>query len=128
MSNDADTSGIRDQPETRFNDRLVAACLLGISLFELIELHAHVRLAGIAAATLLVVFVCVGHARLGLRERYLVTLAVAATIAAVTFSDAPLALIERGFTQATYLAAFMLLLALLRDGAVTSQATRTVGS
>ncbi len=127
MGNGADTAGIPDRRSTNMSDRLVAACLLGISVFELIELHVHIRLAGTMAAVLLVVFLLIGQARLGLRERYLIGLAVVATIAAVLFSNTPLALIERGFTQATYLAAFMLLLALLRDGAVTSPSVLKLG-
>jgi hypothetical protein len=127
MGNRADTPDNQDRPFTSLSDRLAASCLLGISLFELVKLHGHIRLAGSVAAILLVVFLLIGHARLGLRERYLIALAVIATIAAVMFSDAPFALIERGFTQATYLAAFMLLLALLRDGAVTSPSVLELG-
>ncbi len=123
----ADTQRQTSRPSAKLSDRLVAACLLGVAVFELIELHGQIRLAGSMAAVLLVVFLLVGHARLGLRERYLIGLAVIATIAAVMFSDAPLPLIERGFTQATYLAAFMLLLALLRDGAVTSPSVLKLG-
>ena len=127
MSNGADTNIMPDKPPARLSDKMVAGCLLGISLFELIELHAHIAAAGTIAAVLLVLFLLVGQARMGLRERYLISLAVIATVCAVLFSDTPLALIENGFTQATYLAAFMLLLALLRDGAVTSPSVLKLG-
>lgn len=127
MDKGADTTTGRGSVRTRWSDRLVTACLLGMSLFELIELHAHVTMAARIAAVLLVIFLLVGQSRLGLRERYLIALALIATVCAFMFSDAPLALIERGFGQATYLAAFMLLLALLRDGAVTSPSVLTLG-
>ncbi|MGI9512917.1 MAG: hypothetical protein ACR2OL_08460 [Anderseniella sp.] len=127
MDKGADTTTARGGAITHWSDRLVTVCLLGMALFELIELHLHVPLAARIAAVLLVVFLLVGQSRLGLRERYLIALAVTATACAFMFSDAPVALIERGFGQATYLAAFMLLLALLRDGAVTSPSVLTLG-
>jgi hypothetical protein len=105
----------------------VAACLSGIALFELAELHLHAAWAGLAAAMLLIAFVVVGQSRLGLRERYLLALAAAATIAALVLSDAPWELMRRGLGQATFLAAFMLLLALLRDGAITSPSVLALG-
>jgi hypothetical protein len=108
-------------------DLMVAACLIGVALFELAELHLHLHWAGLVAGALLVVFVLVGQARLGLRERYLLALAAAATLAALVLSDAPWELMQRGLGQATFLAAFMLLLALLRDGAVTSPSVLALG-
>jgi hypothetical protein len=105
----------------------VAACLSGIAVFELAELHLHAAWAGLAAAMLLIAFVVVGQSRLGLRERYLLALAAAATIAALVLSDAPWELMRRGLGQATFLAAFMLLLALLRDGAITSPSVLALG-
>lgn len=105
----------------------VAACLIGIAVFELAELHLHLGWAGLAAAALLAAFLVLGQSRLGLRERYLLALALAATIAAVAWSPDPLELIRRGLGQATYLAAFMLLLSLLRDGAVTSPSVLALG-
>ncbi len=108
-------------------DKVVTACLLGISAFELLQLHAHLAWAGTVAALLLIAFLLVGQARLGLRERYLLGLAIAATLAAFMWSADPLDLVRKGLAQATYLAAFMLLLALLRDGAVTSGSVLKLG-
>lgn len=127
MSGGADTTTGRKSTLARWSDGLVAVCLLGMSVFELIELHLHFAPAARIAAVLLVVFLLIGQARLGLRERYLIGLAVIATACAFMFSDTPYVLIERGFGQATYLAAFMLLLALLRDGAVTSPSVLKLG-
>jgi len=108
-------------------DLAVAACLIGIAGFELAELHLHIAWAGLAAAILLVAFLVLGQSRLGLRERYLLALAAAATLAAFAWSPAPLELIRRGLGQATFLAAFMLLLSLLRDGAITSPSVLSLG-
>jgi hypothetical protein len=108
-------------------DLAVAACLIGIAVFELAELHLHLAWTGLAAAALLAAFLLLGQSRLGLRERYLLALALTATIAALAWSPDPAALIRRGLGQATYLAAFMLLLSLLRDGAVTSPSVLALG-
>ncbi len=108
-------------------DLAVAACLIGIAVFELAELHLHLHWTGLVAAGLLIAFLVLGQSRLGLRERYLLALALAATIAAFAWSPDPLELIRRGLGQATYLAAFMLLLSLLRDGAVTSPSVLALG-
>jgi hypothetical protein len=70
-------------------DLMVAACLIGVALFELAELHLHLHWAGLVAGALLVVFVLVGQARLGLRERYLLALAAAATLAALVCRTPP---------------------------------------
>ncbi len=108
-------------------DLAVAACLIGIAVFELAELHLHLDWTGLAAAGLLIAFLVLGQARLGLRERYLLALALAATIAAFAWSPDPGELVRRGLGQATYLAAFMLLLSLLRDGAITSPSVLALG-
>ena len=108
-------------------DRLVAACLIGVAVFELVALYFDAAFAGSASAFLLVVFLLVGQARLGMRERFLLALAVAATLAAWLVAPSPLELMQRGLAQATFLAAFMLLLSLLRDGAVTSPSVLALG-
>ncbi len=110
-----------------FRDKLVAACLLGIGVFELLDLHAHAAWAGKASAALLICFLLIGQKGLGLRERFLLAMAAISTAAAFAFASNPLVLIESGLAQATYLAAFMLLLALLRDGAVTSGSVLRLG-
>ncbi|MGB7204965.1 MAG: hypothetical protein WBD37_05800 [Anderseniella sp.] len=108
-------------------DALISACLLGVAAFELLELHGHVAWAGKAATGFLLLFLVIGQARLGLRERYLLGLAIVATIASALFSPDPKDLITRGLSQATFLAAFMLLLSLLRDGAVSSGSVLKLG-
>lgn len=108
-------------------DRIVAACLIGVAVFELVALYFDTAFAGTASAVLLVVFLLVGQARLGVRERFLLTLAATATLTAWLIAPAPLELMQRGLAQATFLAAFMLLLSLLRDGAVTSPAVLSLG-
>jgi hypothetical protein len=128
MTVEATSEGTSTQPRTRRPlDLAVAACLIGIAAFELFELHLHIEWAGLAAAVLLVAFLVLGQGRLGLRERYLLALAAAATLAAVAWSPSPLQLIQRGLGQATFLAAFMLLLSLLRDGAITSPSVLALG-
>lgn len=64
---------------------------------------------------------------LSLCEKVLVTLAFVAIIFALVLSQAPLELFERAGLQAAFLTAFMVLLTLLRDGAVTSSSVLKLG-
>ena len=65
--------------------------------------------------------------RAGLREAYLVALSVAVTIAALLFSPDPAAAIRAGLDQGAFLMAFILLLTLLFETALTSPAVAACG-
>ncbi len=102
--------------------------LLGLCVVELISLYTGNQLSARVAAVLLVVFVVAGQGHFRLRERYLLVLAVAVTIAVLTLAPDAGPLIGRAFGQASYLAAFMILLGLLRDGATSSSSVLALGS
>lgn len=122
-----DPTGPRNGNSITAGGAFLGLTLLGLSLLELVHLYSGSRLAGLLAAALLVVFVIAGQRHFRLRERYLLVLAVVATAAVLILAGDPGALIERALGQATYLAAFMILLALLRDGAVTSSSVLALG-
>ena len=65
--------------------------------------------------------------RSGLREAYLASLCVAVTLAALVLTPDPTAAIARGLDQAAFLAAFILLLTLLFETAITSPAVAACG-
>ena len=65
--------------------------------------------------------------RAGLREAYLVTLCAGVTLAALALAPEPSASMARGLDQAAFLAAFILLLTLLFETALTSPAVGACG-
>ena len=101
--------------------------LLLLCLSELAILYTGSAFAGWAAPCLLLAFALLAQGHFGLRERYLLALAVAATIAAFLLSEDAECLIATALAQAGYLAAFMVLLGLLRDGAATSNSVLALG-
>lgn len=71
---------------------------------------------------------CVASApRAGLREGYLVTLCGLVTLLALVLAPAPAAAMARGLDQAAFLAAFILLLSLLFETALTSPSVGACG-
>lgn len=65
--------------------------------------------------------------QLSRREKTLVSLAFVATVCALLFSEIPLELFKRAGLQAAFLTAFLVLLSLLRDAAVTSPSVLELG-
>jgi hypothetical protein len=115
------------QKRQTLTDMLVTVSLTVMCLALLVRLYTDARSAGLIAAGCFLVFLVTGQKFFRLRERFLLTIAVALTVAATQLPvDLP-ALAERALNQSAFLAAFMILLALLRDGAATSDAVLGVG-
>src|SRR3546814_11390658 len=69
----------------------------------------------------------IGWRRLRLREGYLLCLCAALFALALAYEPEPWALALRGLDRSAFLAAFILLMALLREGGITSPAVLTCG-
>lgn len=108
-------------------DRLLSASLVILCAAVLVHLYSGHPIAGTASALAYLAFIITGQKHFRTRERILLTLAAALTFAALQMPGGFLPLTERALTQAAFLAAFMVLLALLREGAVTSSAVLGVG-
>lgn len=105
----------------------VALSLAGLSIAELARLYGAGTWAGMTSGGFLLAFIAFGQPLFGLRERYLLGLGIAVTLAAAWLSPDFGGLVFEAVDRATFLAAFMVLLALLRDGAVTSNAVLAFG-
>lgn len=90
-------------------------------------LHLHIREAGLLSIVALLALLIVTVNRLQLRERVLMSLALLLSAVAALQFNAPVALFERAGLQAAFLTSFMVLLSLLRDGAVTSPSVLNLG-
>ncbi len=93
----------------------------------LLQLYLAPLWAGPLAASALFAFVITGQRWFSLRERLLLLAGAVVSIAAFIVSDMPWPLILSAMERAAFLAAFMLLLALLKEAASTSDAVREVG-
>ena len=111
----------------RLTDRLLTASLCALCVAVLVHLFAGSAAADSAAAVAYLVFVFAGQRHFRTRERILLGLATALTAAALLLNDGYADLIAHALSRAAFLAAFMVLLALLREGAVTSDAVLGVG-
>ena len=108
-------------------DTALTLSLSALCLAVLAHLYSGSRYTGLASAACFLAFAVTGQKHFRTRERILLTLAAALTVAATQLSSEFFPLIERALNQAAFLAAFMVLLALLREGAVTSDAVLGVG-
>ncbi|OED35556.1 hypothetical protein AB833_30565 [Chromatiales bacterium (ex Bugula neritina AB1)] len=106
---------------------LISVALLGVGFFQLIHLHLQVKSSGLASISALALVLVLALPKLALREKVLVSLAFLSTLFALLLSDSPCDLLERAGLQAAFLTAFMVLLSLLRDGAVTSGSVLNLG-
>ena len=109
------------------NRIIVAIALIGMSIAVIGRVLLDSRVAEIAAIGCYFAFALTAQRYFGLRERLLLVFAVSVTVAAAMSHGDPAGLVERGLDQATFLAAFMILLALLRDGAITSPSVLALG-
>ncbi|WP_282610066.1 hypothetical protein [Pelagibius sp. Alg239-R121] len=75
----------------------------------------------------LIAFAILGREYFRLREFFLLSLAVVLTVAAIATRSDVVPMVGKALDRASFLAAFMILLALLRDGAVTSPSVLAVG-
>jgi len=108
-------------------DGAVAVSLALLCLLVLIEIYTRAAWAGAGAIGMLLMFVVIGQRHFRTRERLLLLLAGAITLSAYLLApDAP-HLIRNAMGSAVFLAAFMLLLAMLREAAATSPSVLAVG-
>lgn len=114
-------------PGTRTSP-VVAASMLTLCVAELAGLYTGAVWPHFLAYLAFLVFVVFAFDRLGRREYFLLALTLALTGAALILRPDALALFHSAADRAVFLAAFMILLALLREGAVTSPAVLQVGT
>ncbi len=106
---------------------LLCAGLLLMCAAVLVNLYAGLRGAALASAACLVLCIAIGQRLIGWRERGLLAAALAVTAVALMSLPAPAALIEQSLQRAAFLAAFMILIALLRVGAGRSASVLALG-
>ena len=107
--------------------RLTSASLIGMCTFVLIDIFGGQSWAKQGAIGALLVFAVFGLEYFRFRERVLLTLAVLVTVAAFTLRPDAAPLVGDALGTAAFLAAFMILLAMLREGASTSKSVLNVG-
>jgi hypothetical protein len=107
---------------------LISICLLIIGITQLIYLHLQVRAFGLLSIATLLALLIVALPQLQLRERVLAAISMLLTIIASTHHETPANLFEQAGLQAAFLTAFMVLLSLLKDGAITSPSVLEVGN
>lgn len=114
----------RDQPAAR----LIGWVLAALVASELLHLYSGLYSAALAAQILVLTLPVIGWRAIKLREVYL--LAVCIVLIAVSFYlDKPvLEHTIEGLSRSAYLASFVLLMALLREGALTSRSVVAVGT
>ncbi len=107
---------------------LLGGVLIAIMTLELLQLYLGAALASLAGKILLLCLPLLAFRALRAREAYL--LAVAGAVFLLVWAGPPedLGVVSRGLDRALYLAAFILLMGLLREGAVTSPAVLDCGS
>lgn len=109
-------------------DRLTAAALIIVMASELISLAFGFGPArSLAYAAMLAVVPLTAH-RLGLREAYLLTLCTVLTVSIWWVHDDPVGTIILALDQAVFLMAFIMLVGLMQQAAMTSQAILECGT
>lgn len=106
---------------------VISLCLVTMCAAVLVHQVAGWRTAALVSSGCFVAYFVIGQRNLRLRERGLLAAALALTGLAYAVSAAPAALIEQSLQRAAFLAAFMVLLALLREGAAASSAVLSLG-
>ena len=108
--------------------RLLGWLLLVLVTTELFYLYSDIEGTGIAAQILILSLFVLGWRALRLREIYLVVVCLA-LFGLVWLSGQPIVYVTfEGLSRAAYLASFILLMALLREGALTSLSVLEVGT
>lgn len=107
--------------------RLGSALLLAVAAGALFEHYTGIALAGHLAIGALLAFCLVGQGFFRLRERLLLTVAAGLTVLALALDSGAAASIHRALDRGAFLAAFMLLLGVLKDAAATSPAVIASG-
>ncbi|HEY9549556.1 MAG TPA: hypothetical protein VIR45_08640, partial [Kiloniellaceae bacterium] len=107
---------------------LLGPWLLALMGCELVVLFADSHAVVLASHVLVLGVPLVGWRRLRLREGYLLCLCAALLALALAYDPQPWALALRGLDRAGFLAAFILLMALLREGGIASPAVLQCGT
>lgn len=107
---------------------VIGPWLVGLMGCELLVLFTGNGLAEIASRVLLLGVPLIGWRRLRLREAYLLCLCAALLTLAFLYDPAPRELVLRGLDRSGFLAAFILLMGLLREGGITSPAVLQCGT
>jgi len=115
------------RPQGRVSGFLTATSLICMCAFVLIDIFSGWPWAERGAVVALLTFAIFGQRYFHLRERTLLSLAVLVTAAAFALKPDAAILSENAVGKAAFLASFMILLALLREGAVTSTSVLNVG-
>ncbi len=125
MPREPEASPIKNDPPQ--NSEAVAVSLLLLCGGVLAKLYLDLHLGGSLASMALIAFAVLGRPYFRIREFFLLSLAVALTLVALWTRADAFPMIARALDRAAFLAAFMILLALLREGAETSPSVLAVG-
>ncbi len=107
---------------------LLGAVLIALMVLELVQLYLGWAAAGLAGQALLLCLPLLALRALRAREAYLLAVAGGVFLLVWAGPSDDLGVVSRGLDRALYLAAFILLMGLLREGAVTSPAVLDCGS
>ncbi len=106
---------------------LLCAGLLLLCAGVLVHQFTGFRAAALTSSACLVLCIAIGQRQIGWRERGLLAAALSVTAVALATLPAPAVLVEQSLQRAVFLAAFMILIALLRVGAGGSSAVLALG-
>ena len=120
-------TALADQSRPLNVNPIATALLCCLCLFISLQVVSGWRGFGVLASFCLVVLPVAGWQLMRLRERYLLGLALTVTAVVLVGSAEPGALLLKSLERGAYLAAFILLLSLLRDAAMTSDSVLAVG-
>ena len=115
------------RPTGEFN-LLLGPWLLMLMGCELLVLFTGNAVAELASHVMVLGVPVIGWRRLRLREGYLLALCGALLALALSYQPQPWELVLRGLDRAAFLAAFILLMGLLREGGITSPAVLRCGT
>ena len=109
---------------------VLALVLMALMGLEIVYLYAGLELAGLMTRVLVLAVPVLGLvlARLRAREFYLLSVAALMTLAALLLGSVESQVFVSALDRAGFLAAFILLMSLLREGAVTSPAVGACGT
>ncbi len=106
---------------------VAVAVLCGICLFASLFTLSGAEWAATASIICLLILPVAGWPLMGLREKYLLCLAGFVAVLVMLISKEPGPVFRTSLERAAYLAAFIMILSLLRDAATTSQSVLAVG-
>lgn len=107
---------------------LHGAAIIAVMGFEIIARASGIAVFNTLAHAALLLVVLLTLPRCGLREAYLLTLCALLTAAVMLYADDPAHALHLGFEQAAFLMAFIFLLALLNETALSSPSVATCGA